>query len=101
MSKFVPNLICSKNDPHLFSIDKISFEKNTDCVIYDIEYFKNFNNKNSLYLVFDNVDAYVEYNPTEDDSQTKYLVFASKDKNREPLENTQNFGMKLKIKLRQ
>ena len=44
-------------DPSLLSIDKISFEKNTDCVVYETEYFKNFNNKNSLYLVFDNVDA--------------------------------------------
>ena len=24
-------------DPNLLSIDKISFEKNTDCVIYEIE----------------------------------------------------------------
>ena len=72
-----------KFDPSSLSIDKISFEKNTDCLIYEIEYFKNFNNKNSLYLVFNNVDAYIENNPTEDDSETKYLVFASTDKNRE------------------
>ena len=38
-------------------------------------------------LVFNNVDAYTEYNPTEDDSKTKYLVFTSTDKNREALEN--------------
>ena len=75
----------SKNfDPNLLSIDKISSKKkNTDCVIYEIEYFKNFEHKNSFYLVFNNVDAYVEYNPTEDDSETKYLVFASTDRNRE------------------
>ena len=35
-------------DPSFLSIDKISFDKNTDCFIYEIEYFKNFNNKNSL-----------------------------------------------------
>ena len=34
-----------------------------------------------------NVDAYIECNPTEDDSETKYLVFASTDKNKEALEN--------------
>ena len=51
-------------DPSLLSIDKISFDKNTDSFIYEIEYFKNFNNKNSLYLVFNNVNAYIEYNPT-------------------------------------
>ena len=76
-----------KFDPNLLSIDKILFKKNTDCVIYEIEYFKNFNNKNSIYLFFNNVDAYIEYNPTEDDSETKYLFFASTDKNREVLEN--------------
>ena len=31
--------------------------------------------KNSLYLIFNNVDAYIEYNHTEVDSETKYLVF--------------------------
>ena len=46
---------------NLLSIDHISF-KNTDCVICDIEYFKNFNSINSLYLVFNNVDAYIEEN---------------------------------------
>ena len=34
-----------------------------------------------------NVDAYIEYNPTEDDSKTKYLVFPSTDKNKEALKN--------------
>ena len=74
-------------DPSLFGIGKISFEKNTDCVIYETEYFKNSSNKNSLYLVSNNVDVYIEYNPTENDSETKYLAFASTDKNREALEN--------------
>ena len=51
-------------DPSLLRIHKISFEKNTDWVIYETEYFKKLNNKNSLYLVFNNVDAYFQYNPT-------------------------------------
>ena len=62
-------------------------KKNTDCVIYKIEYFKNFDSENSLCLIFNNVDAYIEYYPTKDDSETKYLVFPFRDKNREALEN--------------
>ena len=73
-------------DSTLLSIDQELFKKNTDCVIYEIEYFKHFDSANSLYLIFNNVDAYIEYNPTEDDSETKYLVFASIDKNKEALE---------------
>ena len=65
-------------DPSLLSIDKISF-KSTDSVIYDIKCFKNFDSTNSLYLNFNNVDAYIEYNLTEDDSETKSLIFASTD----------------------
>ena len=73
---FLNSMTNIKNfDQRSLSIDKISFEKNTDCVIYEIEYLKNFNNKNSLYLVFNNVDTYIEHNPTEDDSETKYLFF--------------------------
>ena len=74
-------------DINLLSINKISFEKNTDCVIYEIEYFKDLDSENSVYLIFNNVDAYVKYNPTDDDSKTKYLFFPFTDKNREALEN--------------
>ena len=41
---------------------------------------------NYLYLIFNNVDACIEYNPTKGDSETNYLVFASTDKNKEALE---------------
>ena len=38
---FFNSMINIKNfDPNLLSIDQISF-KSTDCVIYDIKYFKN------------------------------------------------------------
>ena len=40
---------------------------------------KSLGGENSLYLVFNNVDAYIEKN--------KYLIFASTDKNKEELEN--------------
>ena len=56
-------------DLNLLSIDQISF-KSTDCVIYDIKYFKNLDSSNSLYLVFNNVDAY-----TEEYNEDIYLVF--------------------------
>ena len=46
-------------DLSLLSINRISFEKNTDCVIYETEYFKNLDTENSLYLIFNNVDAYI------------------------------------------
>ena len=67
--------------------DQVSFKKSTDCVIYCIEYFKNLYSSNSLYLVFNNVDAYIECNSTEEKKENKYLIFASTDKNREALEN--------------
>ena len=85
---FFNSMTNTKNfDPNLLNINKASFEKNTNCVIYEIEYFKNFDIKKSLYLIFNNVDTYIEYNPTEDDSETKYLVFPFTEKNREALEN--------------
>ena len=69
-------------DPSLLSVEQISFNS-TDDVIYDIEYMtmKSLDSANSLYLVFDNVDAYIEEN-----NANKYLVFASTDKNKEALE---------------
>ena len=69
-------------DPNLLNINKTSFEKNTNCVIYETEYFKSFDSKNSLYLIFNNVDAYIK-----DDNETKYLLLPFTDKNREALEN--------------
>ena len=68
-------------DPSMLSIDQISFES-TDSVIYDIEYItmKRTHNENSLYLIFNNVDAYIEEN-----NEDKYLIFASTDKNKEAL----------------
>ena len=64
-------------DLNLLSINNILFEKNTDCVIYETDYFKNLDSENSLYLIFNN--EYIEYNPTEGDSETKYLVFPLTD----------------------
>ena len=72
---FFNSTINIKNlDLNLLSIDQISF-KSTDSVIYGVEYFKNFDNKNSLYLAFNNVHAYIE-----EYDEDKYLVFALTDK---------------------
>ena len=58
-------------DPSSLRTDKISF-KSTDDVIYDIDYItmksvysENIDSANSLYLIFYNVDEYIEYNSTE------------------------------------
>ena len=56
--------------------------KGIDFFAYNKEYFKNVSNANSLYLIFNNVDAYIEKNKEE-----KHLIFASTNQNKEALEN--------------
>ena len=68
-------------DLSLLTIDKVSFESNKS-IIYDIKYIKNLNSSNSLYLVFNNLDAYIEKS-----GENKYLILASTDKNKCALEN--------------
>ena len=63
-------------DSSLFNIDQVLLKKKM------LKYFKNY-----LYLIFNNLDAYIEYNTTEDDNKTKYFVFVSTDKNKEALKN--------------
>ena len=46
-------------DTNLLGTNQITFT-NTGSVIYYIEYFKNLDGINSLYLVFNDVDAYFE-----------------------------------------
>ena len=55
----------------------------------------NIDNENFLYLVLNKADGC-----TGESNEIKYLVFASTDENKEALKNTQNFGVKLKIKLK-
>ena len=74
-------------DPSLLHIDEISF-KSDELIMYDIKYIRNLNSLNTLYLVFNNLDAYIEKS-----GKNRYLIFASTKK------ITQNFGMKLKNKL--
>ena len=62
-------------DLSLLKVDSLEF-KNNNSVVYDIKYIKNLNSSNSLYLVFNNLDAYIEKI-----CESKYLIFASTDKN--------------------
>ena len=48
-------------DANLLGINQVAFTS-TDSVIYDIEYFKNVDGVNSLYLLFNDVDVYFEEN---------------------------------------
>ena len=68
-------------DPRLLNIYQVSFKRNK-FVIYDIKYIKNLNSSNSRYLVFNNLDAYIEKS-----GEKKFLIFTSTDKNKKALEN--------------
>ena len=59
----------------LLNIDQIAFKSN-ESINYGIKYIKNLNSSNSLYLIFNNLDAYIEKS-----EENKYLIFASTDKN--------------------
>ena len=68
-------------DPSLLNIDEVSF-RDDELIMYDITYIKNLNGRNTLYLVFNNLDAYFKKTGVD-----KYLFFASTDKNGIMLEN--------------
>ena len=65
---FLNDIINMKNvDSNLLNIDKVSSDKGTDAVIYNIKYITmkildhvNMACENPLYLIFDNVDGYAE-----------------------------------------
>ena len=63
-------------DPSLLNIDEVSFESDK-LVMYDIKYITNLNSLNTLYLVFNNLDAYIEKS-----GENRYLIFASTEKNK-------------------
>ena len=64
-------------DTNLLGTNQILFTS-TDSVVYDTEYFKNRDSVKSLYLIFNDADAYFEEN-----NKNKYLAFALTDTNRE------------------
>ena len=75
---FFKDMFNNKNFyPHLLNINKISL-KNTSAVIYDIGYITiNIDNKNLLYLIFNNVDGYIR-----ESNGDKYFISASTNKNK-------------------
>ena len=62
-------------DLSLLDIDLVTF-KSSSVSIYDIKYIKDLNCSDSLYLVFNNLEAYVE-----ESNANKYLVFISTNNN--------------------
>ena len=69
----------SNFDPSLLNIDEVLFGSN-ELIMYDIKYIKNLNSSDSLYLVFNNLDAYIE-----ESGENRYLIFASTEKNKSML----------------
>ena len=43
---------------------------------------KNIDSANSLYIIFNNVDGYIECNSIEENNENRYLIFASTNKNK-------------------
>ena len=62
-------------DPSLLDIDMITFKSN-NFVIYHAKCINNLESSNSLYLVFNNLDTYIEEN-----GEGKYLVIAKTHNN--------------------
>ena len=73
---------------NIYYIGYITIKKIDDC--------ENIYSVNPLYLITGKVDGHIE-----EKNGSKYLVFDSTDENKEVLKNTQNFGVGLKIKLKQ
>ena len=84
----------TKLDRSLLGVNQISFAK-TDVTVYEIEYFKNFDDSNPLYLVFNDVDAYFECI-----DENKYLVFAPTYKSKRLLKNYRELWNEIKEKIR-
>ena len=53
-------------DPSLLNIGKVLFKSN-ELVMYDIKYIKNLNSLKTLYLVFNNLDPYIEESGEKND----------------------------------
>ena len=62
---------------------------------------ENIDSVNPLYLKSGKVDGHIECNTIKEKNRNTYLVFDSTDENNEVLKSIQNFGMGLKMKLKQ
>ena len=89
----IPNI--KELDISLVSVNQISCIDDRDAVDYELEYFSNYVNDNTLYLAFNNVDIYFSCIDEE-----KYLVFALTDKNKEMLENYRRHWDKVKEEIK-
>ena len=49
---------------------------------------ENIDSANSLYLIFNNVDGYIECSSTEESNENKYLIFVSTVKNKAVLKKS-------------
>ena len=82
-----------KNFGPSLNIVQVSFENN-DSVIYDIKYIKNLDSSNCLFVVFNNLDAYIKKS-----GENKYLIFASTEKNGKVLANYTELWHDIKEKI--
>ena len=69
-------------DPSFLNTDQVLFENN-ELTMNEIKYIKNLNSLGSRYLVFNNLDAYIE----ESSKNNRYLIFPSTEKNAIMLKN--------------
>ena len=63
--------------------------------------YENIHSVNPLYLMIGKVIGHIECNSVEAKNKSKYLGFTSSNESKEKLKNTQNFGIVLKMRLRQ
>ena len=93
-------------DSSLLEINKLSFKGISSLNIYYLKYIptkspdrvsinRTDSDEDFFYLFLDDVDGTIEKN-----NGIKYQVFAARDENKEALKTTQNFGKKLKHKLK-
>ena len=61
---------------------------------------ENIDSGNSLFLIFNNVDGYIECNSIEESNENKYFVFASTDKNKKVLEKYKELWDETKNQIR-
>ena len=105
---FNGNIIVNIKDfgSSLLEINKLSFKGVSSLNIYYIKYIptkspdrvsikRTDNDEDFLYLFLDDIDGTIEKN-----NGIKYQVFAPTDEDKEALKNIQNFGKKLKHKLK-
>ena len=97
---FLNDMINIKDfDSSLLKIDKKSSQNigiYGYITIKGIDDYKNVYGVNLLYLIICKVDGFIE-----EKNESRCLVFDSTDESKKVLKNTQNFGMGLKIRLRQ